>query len=665
MIFMVSFIGMIYMPSSSTKAQSQRLDKADSLFSRLLEIPTTDTLYLEIAFQYLENEVNYSRRLAIGEEALQVAIAKKDFSYQASFFRQLGDAHNFLGNPNEALGYYQKALDCYKQLHESEGKSAIVLNSIGILYLSQKNFELAKAYLLQALEIHKSNGSPKGNIAGDLLNLGEAFRLNSELDSAFVLFQQAKALFTEQSMTRYIPYAQGNIGLVKVEQGNYEEGIPAIDSATQSLVEYKDYYGIASFKSLLGEALMGQGNFWQAEKALRDALTVATNHGLKEQIRDASKALAEVYAELGRYDQAYQYQRQYIAYNDTLTNEENARELAEQRADYTIRQERMQNELEMEAVAKESRFRGTLAWVLGLAFSSIAILAVILYVLNQRKQLANQLLEEQKLRIEQKSEIIDTKNREITSSIEYASRIQKAMLPYTERIRKHFPEFFALLKPRDIVSGDFYWMQEVGDEVLLAVADCTGHGVPGALMSMLGISVLDELATGHSYTDPGLILEKLHEEIMRQLKQETSSNQDGMDISLIAYHAEKKRLRYAGAKLPLVYVQPNDEGRPWLTMIKGDRIFVGGDLNTSKPEFTVHELTIDRPTNVYLFTDGDQDQFGGPENKKFRPAKFRDLLLQAYPRRASGQQKLLDETFGEWKGKGEQLDDVLVVGLKL
>ncbi|MEL6534768.1 MAG: tetratricopeptide repeat protein [Bacteroidota bacterium] len=623
----------------------------------------SDTL-ANALYTYVRYEKNFAKRLGFAEEGLALAQAQDSTRLTFEFLWVLGECYSYLGDFPKALNYLLDGLTVISPYPKFRNEKAASLRSIGSLYLRQENYPLAKRYLRQALQIDREDGRAL-QTAGNLLNLGEIYRLTDALDSALSFFEESLFLFDSLNQAAYSAYAYGNIGLVKAQQGALEVGQNYVDEAVRIFEAGGDGYGIASYKALLGEIYFQQGKFAEAEAVLLESLEVAEASSLPEQIRDASELLAEVYAQDGKYAEAYHYQVQFTLYNDSLTNAENTRQQAELRADYTIRQERLQNQAEVDQLKASSRFRGILAWVLGLGFSSIGILALVLVVVNRRKQQANQLLEEQKERIELKSEIIEKKNVEITSSIEYASRIQDAMLPMQERLQSVFADQFVLLKPKDIVSGDFYWMQEIGEEILFAVADSTGHGVPGALMSMLGMSTLNELTVGLGILDPGELLARLHEEIVRQLKQQTSDNRDGMDISLVSYHPPTKTLRYAGAKQPLVYVQPNEAGQPVLKQIKGDRIFVGGDLNVESPHFQVHSLTIDRPTWLYLFTDGFQDQFGGPKNKKFRPAAFRELLIESFSENSFQQKTLLDRTFDDWKGNEEQLDDILVVGIKL
>ncbi|HEX6224289.1 MAG TPA: SpoIIE family protein phosphatase, partial [Chryseolinea sp.] len=260
---------------------------------------------------------------------------------------------------------------------------------------------------------------------------------------------------------------------------------------------------------------------------------------------------------------------------------------------------------------------------------------------------------------------INQQNKNIKSSINYAKRIQEAMLPKEEQYPQGLQNSFILFMPRDTVSGDFYWLSEIkggGDndkDVALAAVDCTGHGVPGAFMSMIGINALNGLVSrGIRHTNS--ILDLLDQEIRSALQQEVSGNNDGMDVGLCIYRHREKMLEFSGAKSPLVYIQGKE-----LFKIKGDNQSIGGRKKAGSFSFQKHEVRIDKPTTVYLFSDGYKDQFGGQDNTKFLTKKLHALLLEIHGLPMHEQKSILEITINEWKGTREQTDDILVMGLQL
>lgn len=283
--------------------------------------------------------------------------------------------------------------------------------------------------------------------------------------------------------------------------------------------------------------------------------------------------------------------------------------------------------------------------------SSLSIALVGVVIFSYRKKIkANKKIEEQ--------------NKNIRSSINYAKRIQEAMLPKTEQYPSVFKDSFIFFKPRDTVSGDFYWMSEIKNgasmDIAFAAVDCTGHGVPGAFMSMIGIKALNGLIN-RGLAETNFMLDALDREIKTALRQEISGNNDGMDIALCIYREKEKMLEFSGAKNPLVYVQNHE-----LFKIKGDTHSIGGrQKNSDSFHFKKHQIRIDKPTVLYLFSDGYKDQFGGTANTKFLSKKLNRLLLQIHELPMEEQMNILQKTMDEWKGSHHQTDDILVMGLKL
>lgn len=274
--------------------------------------------------------------------------------------------------------------------------------------------------------------------------------------------------------------------------------------------------------------------------------------------------------------------------------------------------------------------------------------------------------------------IIEEKNKNITDSIKYAQRIQQAMLPSKDRIQELITDHFILFQPRDIVSGDFYWIEKIPEKfiykedetrkvqvitgfqterIMVAAVDCTGHGIPGAFMSLIGNDQLSTIVLHDDIVEPEKILEQLHINIRKVLRQEETRNSDGMEVSLCVIDRENQILEFAGTRTPLVYIQNNT-----LTIISGDRRNIGGHEN-AKP-FTKHQVDISIPTCCYIFTDGFQDQFGGPENKKFGMRPLSSILMEIHHLPFEEQKVILQNKLKEWMGKESQIDDILLMGFK-
>ena len=255
---------------------------------------------------------------------------------------------------------------------------------------------------------------------------------------------------------------------------------------------------------------------------------------------------------------------------------------------------------------------------------------------------------------------IKKKNKLITYSIQYAQSIQSAVLKANQDGSDFFPEQFCLILPKDIVSGDFYWSQRIDNKILVGVFDCTGHGIPGAFMSMLGITLINETVIREKIVEPHLILNRLRGKIIEALDQKgiIAEVRDGMDGSLISYDMKNKTLVYSGAYNPLYLIRDNK-----IIEFKGDRMPLSYHDNIS--DFSCQEIKTRRNDLIYLFTDGYTDQFGGQREKKFLRAQFKELLLGNHKNPLAVQKEMLLDTFHNWKGSQEQVDDITVVGLKL
>jgi len=256
-------------------------------------------------------------------------------------------------------------------------------------------------------------------------------------------------------------------------------------------------------------------------------------------------------------------------------------------------------------------------------------------------------------------EVIERQKKELTRSIRYAQNIQNAIFPSHDEIKRLFPESFILFLPRDIVSGDFYWLRKISHHIILAAGDCTGHGVPGAFMSMLGITFLNEITSYDPLLPPNRILNMLRERVMKTLNQtgKDTDQKDGMDLTMITYDQKENILQFAGANNPIFHIHQGE-----LNEIKGDRMPIGvyGEFETS---FTNHHISISPGDRIYMFTDGYVDQFGGPEFKKFKFNRFRNLITDLQDKDFEKQKSIMNETLKKWRGKFEQIDDILIMGV--
>lgn len=307
-------------------------------------------------------------------------------------------------------------------------------------------------------------------------------------------------------------------------------------------------------------------------------------------------------------------------------------------------------------------------WWFYLVMVAIILSSLFTYIkLRERKLLQEKRILEEKVRqrtaeVVQKNIELDEINKDITASIRYAKRIQDAILPPEDFIHRHLPDSFVLFKPKDIVSGDFYWMADKGSKVVFTAVDCTGHGVPGAFMSIVGHNLLDRIVLEQGILHPAQILDELNKGVsdtLRQTDLEDNTVRDGMDIAICVYDTSSKILEFAGAFNPLWLVRNGN-----LTEIKADKFPIGNQRHAEARRFTGHQLQVEPGDTVYMFSDGFADQFGGPGGKKFKSSAFKQLLIASQHLSMKEQGRLLETTITDWRGLHEQVDDILVWGTR-
>ena len=385
-------------------------------------------------------------------------------------------------------------------------------------------------------------------------------------------------------------------------------------------------------------------------------MSIAQEINYLPQIRNCNQSLAKLYEKIGKVGIAYQYYKKYISVRDSLFNLdkvktiaeiENRNELEQKQTEYKLLTQ--QKELADATLKKQLTFIYSLI-IVGVLMVLLALLAYNRYLIKRN---ANTLLLTQNIEIQRQQ-------GEILASINYAKNIQNAILPPPELLQNYVPEYFILYLPKDIVSGDFYWMHTTVDELVIAAVDCTGHGVPGGFLSMLGTAILNDIVHNNNHLYASEILDLLNSNIINLLHQnrEDMKTKDGMDIALCKYTLSDQILQYAGAHNPLYLIRNNE-----LSIYKADRIPIGIYSITDK-KFTNHKIKTQKNDQVYIFSDGYTDQFGGENDQKFKNNQFKAKLLEISNLPMEAQKSILYETFQNWKGTCEQIDDILVIGLK-
>ncbi|MCS6833219.1 MAG: SpoIIE family protein phosphatase, partial [Flammeovirgaceae bacterium] len=420
----------------------------------------------------------------------------------------------------------------------------------------------------------------------------------------------------------------------------------------------------------LGDLHLKKNNFDSALYYHRRSLVFAQKVGNKVMIEDAYYSLAQTCEKMREYKQAYDYLMKSYLMKDSVFDDLRSKQISEMQAKYdaerketeilSLKQAKAINELEL-------KNKEILMYV---GLSVTVIISVLLFLLYKRSRAERKVniklneqyheISQQKREIELQRDEIKRTHEQIQSSIKYAQRIQDAILPREEDINAILPQHFLLFRPRDVVSGDFYWVHQVGVKKVIVVADCTGHGVPGAFMSMIGNELLNEIVTIKKHLEPSKILAELNKGIRRALKQEDGIIRDGMDVAICVANEGEKYIDYAGAKSSVIYIQDDQ-----LFQIKGNRNSVGGGYKDDVQQYECHRFEVTEKTVVYLYSDGFQDQFGGRSDKRLGAKRFKELLLKNYALTLPEQKAVLENTLLTWMGQSTQTDDITILGFKL
>jgi len=381
-------------------------------------------------------------------------------------------------------------------------------------------------------------------------------------------------------------------------------------------------------------------------------------------IRDAAKSLYSSYKSINDMSKALKMHELYIENKDVISKKNNQKELF--RNQYKYAYEKQADSLKIEqkrkddvalkdaAISKKDAENKNLIIITG--FITLILLVVITIISVNRLRSTKR----QKIIIEQQKQIVEDKNNDILDSIQYAKRLQDAILPSEKHVKYFLPKSFIFYFPKDIVAGDFYWVENLGDWTFFASADCTGHGVPGAMVSVVCSNALTKSLLEEKIVEPAEILNRSRELVIQRFMKSEKQIMDGMDISLCAYNKSTGEINWAGANNPLWIIR---KGSKEIEVLKADSQPIG-DFNFNTP-FTNHILKLSEGDQLYLFTDGFVDQFGGENGKKYKSANFKKFLLSISDKSMVQQKQLLSNEFYSWKGDLEQIDDVCVMGVKI
>lgn len=586
----------------------------------------------------------------------------------ASLFN-IATVHRDLGNVRESLKYYNQALELRQQTNNKEAQ-ALILNAIGGLYKNQKAYSKAIEMYEQALEINKKLGAKKA-IASSYERLGMIYKDSCVYQQSSDFYDKAIFIYREIDDSASIGRVYSFYGNLCSDKNDFNFAKLCYENAAR--------YSVNNELSL-AYVEYNQGKLFQkfqnpsAISFYEQSLEKAKKCEEKILIRDIYYALYNLKKEQNKANEALSYYEKFVESDKAIENDKNQKRIAEIEFESDIKILEHQNEVQALTIAQsESKQVQVRIYLILLVIILLAIIVFVMLLYHQFKQKkqANALLKQKQQEVEKAydeikdtNEVLGRKNMQIVDSLTYAKRIQRSILPSREVVSECFPKNFIFYMPKEIVSGDFYWMSTIGNVVYFAVVDCTGHGVPGGFMSMVGNTLLNQIVNEMKIEKPSEILSILDKEVIKILRQDNDvdSQEDGMVVSLIAYDKATSQLTFAGAgqKMTVITDGQLKNCEPSLFSIGGMHVFKQGrDII-----FDEEIVPIQPNTTIYLYSDGFQDQFGGEKGERFTSKRFEHLLLDMQTMDMSEQYIHLSKQLSDWMGETPQLDDILVVGIK-
>jgi serine phosphatase RsbU (regulator of sigma subunit) len=633
--------------------------KIDSL-KTALESSNKDSIRCIILNELFEiasetNKIIFNEQLkAISEINLENSSTSSNvFFYKTQLgisLNNFGEIYADQGDIVKALEYCNQSLKTMKEIGNKKG-IAQALYQIGEIYIGQTDYVKALTYSQQSLEIMEEIGDKRG-IADCLEDIGNYTEFQDKnLQKALEYYQRALKLSEQINYKKRTAYLQGNIARVYSKLNNLNEALKYNFLSLKIKEELGDKRGIGYSFHKIGQVYYLQGNIKLALEYGQKSMILAKNLGFPESIKRSADLLTLVYKKQGDYKKSSEMFELYIVMRDSLNNialqkvalQKQLQFEYEQRKQKYVAEQEKKNAINQEQQEKQKIITWSIFFFLILALLFAAFIFRSLRLTNKQKK------------------IIEEKNKDITDSITYAQRIQNAQLPIKTNILASLPKSFILFKPKDIVSGDFYFFHKTDQCVFIAAADCTGHGVPGAFMSMIGSEKLEDAVTNS--IDTSVILNQLNKGIKTSLRQSDSdeSTRDGMDIALCSVDTQNFIVKYAGANRPIWIIR---SGQTEVEEIKATKTAIGG-LTEDNQYFDTHEIKLEQGDTFYICTDGYADQFSGQDGKKLMTRKFKEILVGIQNKTMQEQEMHLDNFVEKWKAGTEQVDDILVIGVRL
>ncbi|MBI3136645.1 MAG: SpoIIE family protein phosphatase [Bacteroidetes bacterium] len=642
-------------------------NQQDSLQTEL-EKAKTDSAKVDLLLQlgWIILGENPEEALTYGLTAEPLVIRLKDPYRAENTYRLMAFCYGDMNDRPSCLENHMKRIHILESIGERSKLMASAYYEAASVLDSQNQDEAAEIFynkcsqLGMELNMKTLYAYPLLPLSGMKSERGDTVGAKADLRLAYSLIQNQG--------TPIEPILLANLSVILIEQDSLEEAKRLIDSA-YILLPSLDQPEVAGFVyQASGLIQTNLGNPAKAVEEFHKALDNWEPLNKYFYLQGLYLQLARAYSTVNA-DSAVHYFEKHIELSKQVNNEDNNAQIAEMEARY--KNEEKQKEIELLSADKkladlENTRQSQISTLVSTLLGAVILFSIFLISRIRIIRKQNNLIQEQKREVVQQKEIVEEKSREIFDSITYARRIQSAAMPDPKAVEQYLSKVIVTYIPKDQLSGDFYWFgkmksKEAKEMALFALGDCTGHGVPGALLSILGINYLNVSQAYHNLTDPSHVLNFLNEGIFSTFQASDNEIRDGMDIALVAVDPDKKKLYYAAAKNPVYILRQST-----LIILKGDSHAVGkGTRNGQAEHFNLFEFDYEPDDIVYLFSDGYADQFGGEKGKKFSSKRLRNYLTEIKNQPLKKQQNILEENFKTWKGNFEQLDDVCFIGVQL
>lgn len=593
------------------------------------------------------------------DSLLLMALKLKDSSLLANTYNFKGVIKKDQKKIKESIEYYNKSLDIYKRL-KNERKIADTYVNLGSIFSDLKEEKMALNYYFKALSYLKKLKNMEAEMIL-LNNIGNIYKDMADYTSAAYYFDKAMHSSYAIKDSFSMAMVSHNLGVNYYLQKNTDSAIKYYNRSLNYLSNYDEGIGHVYNYEQISQSYLDQNNTTKAELYAHKALSILHKAGIQGEETTLFSLLSSIYEKKKDYKNAFKYKSLYSRITDSVNNLNSGAEVLKIEFENQKKEEREQiakDRMNREAINEaimDAKNKKLIYSYIGIGL--VLILVLFIFRSYKQKQKANEIISKQK-------ELVEQKNEEILSSINYAKRIQYALLAHDDYLKKHLPEHFVYFNPKDIVSGDFYWATTArsanSNRFYLAVCDSTGHGVPGAFMSLLNIGFIAEAINEKNIYEPGAVFDYVRERLIDSISKE--GQKDGFDGILMCFELDSNsaicKITYAAANNSPLIISENG-----IRSLDNDRMPVG--IGERKENFRTFELTFKNGETLYLYTDGYADQFGGPKGKKFKYKQLDELLSKNAKAELPHQRKLLEDTFNAWKGDLEQVDDVCVIGIKL